>query len=144
MAVTFPLYNNFKLKQFNGNAIDLDTDTIKVALFEDDYDEDLTAEFFDDVAGTECSGTGYTAGGKEIENPAFSGTTTVLFDADDVEWTEATITDARLGIIYKDTEDPETSPLIGYIDFDADKSITAGTFKIQWNATDKILKITSN
>lgn len=146
MAVTCVVFNQFKLKQFNGNAIDLDTDTIKVALFKSDYTPDVTDEFFSEIiaAGTECSGTGYTQGGATVANAAFSGTTTVLFDADDTTWTTATITDARYGIVYKDTGTDATSPLIGYIDFGENKSVTAGTFTIQWHATDKILKITSS
>ena len=146
MAVTVVVFNNFKLKQFNGNAIDLDTDTIKVALFKSDYTPDVAHDFFDDIVGggTECSGTNYTQGGVALANPAFSGTTTVLFDADDTEWTGATITDARYGIVYKDTGNDATSPLVGYIDFGENKSVSGGTFKIQWHATDKILKITSS
>ena len=146
MAVTIVVFNEFKLKQFNGNAIDLDTDTIKVALFKSDYTPDVTDEFFSEIVagGTECSGTNYTQGGVALASPAFSGTTTVLFDATDTSWTTATITDARYGIIYKDTGNDATSPLIGYIDFGENKSVTAGTFTIQWSATDKVLKITSS
>ena len=146
MAVTCVVYNKFKLKQFDGNAIDLDNDTIKVALFKSDYTPDAAHDFFDDVVngGTECSGAGYTQGGATLANPAFSGTTIVLFDADDTVWNGATIADARYGIVYKDTGTDATSPLIGYIDFGENKSVTGGTFTIQWHATDKILKITSS
>lgn len=146
MAVTCTIFNVFKQKQFDGNAIDLDNDTIKVALFKSDYTPNVAHDFFDDVVGggTECSGTGYTQGGATVANAAFSGTTIKLFDADDTSWTGATITDARYGIIYKDTGTDATSPLMGYIDFGENKSVTAGTFTIQWHATDKILKITSS
>jgi len=137
MAVTRTLFNVFKQKQFNGNAVDLDTDTIKVALFTDAVAPTITWDFYDDVSGamTECSGTGYTAGGATIADITPTGTTTITFDATDIAWTSATITDARYAVIYKSTGTASTSKLMGWIDFGENKSVTAGTFTIQWHAS---------
>jgi hypothetical protein len=117
-------------------SIDLDTDTIKVALVTSSYVPDQDAhDFFDDVTN-EVTGTGYTAGGASLANKAVTADNTDnegVFDADDVTWSTSTIT-ARGAVIYKSTGTASTSPLIAYIDFGADKSSSAGDFKIQWNS----------
>lgn len=129
------IYNSFKKKIMDG-SIDLDTDTIKVALVTSTYTPDQDVhDFFDDITN-EVSGTGYTAGGASLANKAVTADNTDnegVFDADDVSWTTATIT-ARAAIVYKSTGTASTSPLICYIDFGSDKVSTAGTFTISWNA----------
>ena len=130
------VYNNFKKNIMNG-SIDLDTDTIKVALVTSSYTPDQDAdEFFDDVTN-EVSGTGYTAGGATLASAAVTEDTTNdlgKFDAADVTWSSSTIT-ARGAVIYKSTGTASTSPLIAYIDFGADKSSSAGDFTIQWSSS---------
>jgi hypothetical protein len=129
------IYNSFKKKIMDG-SIDLDTDTIKVALVTSSYTPDQDAhDFFDDVTN-EVSGTGYTAGGASLANKAVTADNTDnegVFDADDVTWATSTIT-ARGAVIYKSTGTASTSPLICYIDFGSDKSSTAGDFTLQWNS----------
>jgi hypothetical protein len=129
------IYNSFKKKIMDG-SIDLDTDTIKVALVTSSYTPDQDAhDFFDDITN-EVSGTGYTAGGATLANKVVSADNTDnegVFDADDTSWATSTIT-ARGAVIYKSTGTASTSPLIAYIDFGADKSSSAGTFQITWNA----------
>lgn len=129
------IYNNFKKLIMNG-GIDLDTDTIKVALVTSTYTPDQDAhDFFNDVTN-EVSGTGYTAGGSALTTKAVTADNTDnegVFDADDVSWTTSTIT-ARGAVLYKDTGVSSTSALIAYLDFGSDKISTAGTFTISWNA----------
>ena len=129
------IYNSFKGKIMDG-SIDLDTDTIKVALVTSSYTPDQDAdEFFDDVTN-EVAGTGYSAGGETLANKSVTVDNTnnlSKFDADDALWTTATIT-ARGGVIYKSTGTAATSPLICYIDFLADKTATAGDFKITFDS----------
>ena len=129
------IYNNFKKNIMNG-SIDLDTDTIKVALVTSSYTPDQdTHEFFDDVTN-EVSGTGYTAGGATLASTAVTADTTDnegVFDANDVTWSTSTIT-ARGAVIYKSTGVAGTSPLICYLDFGSDQSSSGGDFTIQWNA----------
>lgn len=130
------IYNSFK-KKIQDGSIDLDTDTIKVALVTSSYTPDQDShDFFDDVTN-EVSGTGYSAGGATL------GTVTVtqdntnnrgVFDAADTSWASSTIT-ARGAVIYKSTGTAATSPLIAYIDFGQDYSSTAATFQITWNAS---------
>lgn len=130
------IYNSFKKKIMDG-SIDLDTDTIKVALVTSSYtpDQDLH-DFFDDVTN-EVSGTGYSAGGASLANKAVTQDNTNnkgVFDADDVTWSTSTIT-ARGAVLYKSTGTASTSALICYIDFGSDKSSAGGNFTIQWNAS---------
>lgn len=129
------IYNSFKKKIMDG-SIDLDTDTIKVALVTSSYTPNQdTHDFFDDVTN-EVSGTGYTAGGASLANKAVTADNTDnegVFDADDVTWSTSTIT-ARGAVIYKSTGTASTSALICYLDFGSDKTSTAGNFTIAWNA----------
>jgi len=108
------IYNSFKQKIMDG-SIDLENDTIKVALVTSSYtpDQDNHEDFADitnEVSGTEG-----------------------VFDADDVTWSNSTIT-ARGAVVYKDSGTPATSWLICYIDFGSDYSSVAGDFKIAWNS----------
>lgn len=129
------IYNSFKAKIMDG-SIDLDTDTIKVALVTSTYTPDQDAhDFFNDITN-EVVGTGYTAGGSALAGKAVTADNTDnegVFDANDVSWTTSTIT-ARGAVIYKDTGVASTSALIAYLDFGSDKVSTAGTFTIAWNA----------
>lgn len=129
------IYNSFKSKIMDG-SIDLDTDTIKVALVTSSYAPNQdTHDFFDDVTN-EISGTGYTAGGATLAGKAVTQDNTDnegVFDANDVTWSTSTIT-ARGAVVYKSTGVASTSPLVCYIDFGSDKSSTAGDFTLQWNS----------
>lgn len=138
MPVTFLTYNAFKLKQFNGNALDLDTDTLKVALFTSSYSPALTDTLYSGLSGEVANGNGYTTGGATVTTPAFSGTTTTVFDADDTSWTFSASKTARYGVLYGSS----SSKLIGYLDFGSDQT-SGGTFTITWNASG-ILNITSS
>lgn len=129
------IFNAFKANIMNG-GIDLDTNTIKVALFTSSFAPNQdTEEDFADVTN-EVSGTGYTAGGAAIANKVVSIDDTDnegVFDGDDVTWSTSTIT-ARGAVIYKDTGTASTSLLICYLDFGSDKSSSAGNFTIQWGS----------
>ena len=98
------IFNSFKRDIMNG-GIDLDTDTIKVALVTSSYTPDQDAhDNFDDVTN-EVSGTGYTAGGATLGSVSVSADNTDnegVFDAADVTWSSSTIT-ARGAVIYKST-----------------------------------------
>lgn len=130
------IFNSFKKKIMDG-SIDLDTDTIKVALTTSSYTPDQDAhDFFDDITN-EISGTGYTTGGATLANKAVTADNTDnegVFDADDVSWSSSTITNARYAILYKSSGVSSSSPLIAAIDFGSDQSSSAGTFTITWAA----------
>ena len=130
------IYNSFKKKIMDG-SIDLDTDTIKLALVSSAYTPDQDAhDFWDDVSANEVAASGtYSAGGVTLTTSVTQDNTDNegVFDATDVSFTSATIT-ARYGVVYKSTGVAGTSPLICLIDFGGDQTSTAGTFAITFAA----------
>jgi hypothetical protein len=135
MAVTAKLYGPV-IARLTNKEIDFVTDTIKVLLATSSYTPDQDAHDYKNDVTNEVSGTGYTAGGATLANKTeayTAGTNVHKLDADDVLWPSSTIT-ARYAVLYLDTGTPSTSPLIGYVDFGADVSSTAGNFQITWSA----------
>jgi hypothetical protein len=133
MAVTAKLYANVFAKALN-KEIDLDTDTIKVALCTSTYTPSQTTHAYFSSITNEVSGTGYTAGGATLASKTVGTTSlTFTFDAADTSWATSTIT-ARYAIIYDSTGTAATSALIGYVDFGADVVSSGGTFSIVWDA----------
>ena len=130
------VYNSFKKKIMDG-SIDLDTDTIKIALVTSSYTPSAdNDDFWDDVVANEVGASGtYSAGGATLtvslsqDNTDDEG----VFDATDVSWTTATIT-ARYAVIYKSTGVSTTSPLICCIDFGSNQTSSGGTFAITFAA----------
>ncbi|MBU2249878.1 MAG: hypothetical protein KKD77_24240 [Gammaproteobacteria bacterium] len=129
------IYNSYKKGQLDG-GIDLVNHTIKVMLVTDVYSPDIDAhDFLDDITG-EVVGTGYTAGGKEIENRQTSqdnANDRGEFSGNNVTWTSSSIT-SRYAILYKSTGVAATSPVIGCLDFGGNKTSTFGDFAIAWHA----------
>lgn len=118
--------------------------TIKVALIANTYTPNQdTDQFFSTPQVNEITGAGYTAGGVTLSSKTLAydaASNEVRFDAADVSWTTASFT-ARYAVVYNSTGTASTSPLLGYVDFGADETVTSGTFSIQWDATG-VLKIT--
>jgi hypothetical protein len=115
-------------------AIDLSLTTHKWAL----YTNTLTPNFSSDVSYSstnEITGTGYTAGGKDLTGlsptTTESPTGTLRYDHNDQSWTSATIT-ARGAIEY--AEALAGNNLIVAMTFGADITSTAGAFTIQFAA----------
>jgi hypothetical protein len=92
-----------------GGDIDLITDTIKVVLIDAaDYTVSAAHDFLDDVAAGARVGTPQTLASKTITN----GT----FDAADVTFPSVTGDPCEAFLLYKDTGNEATSPLIYYAD----------------------------
>lgn len=128
------LYNSAKLRLLQGE-FDFVNDVLKVALVTAAYAADQDAhEFFADVTH-EVSGSGYTAGGKPLQNKTVTqddDNDAAIFDADDLSWTVATFV-ARAAVIYKDSGSPATSPLLAYIDFEEDIEAAGEDFLLRWH-----------
>jgi len=123
------IYNRFKANLMN-KEVDLEADTIKVMLLDNNHSFVATHNQKSEIVANEISGTGYTAGGAEITNKSVTQGSTTKWDGDDVEWTTATFS-AYHAVIYDDTL--TNDDLIASIDFGGEKSVSAGTFKIQWH-----------
>ena len=145
MAATIVAYNDGK-KYILNNAVDLDTDTIKVSLHTSTYTPDKDARDFHDDATNELSASGnYTAGGETLASKtvvADDANDRGVWDAADLTWTALTASAAfRYGVIYKDRGGASSADeLIAYIDFGADQQPAGSDFTIQWSA-DGILYI---
>ena len=78
------------------------------------------------------SGTGYSTGGKTLQNGTVANQTsvaTLTFDA--ISWTSATF-GAAYGVIYNDTDGDK---LVVVLDFGGTKSCSNGTFTITFPST---------
>lgn len=142
-----PWYGNAGLGMVSATAarrFDWVTDTIKVALTTSTYavsqDND---DFYADVTNELATATGYTAGGVTL------GTKSTVYDsasntnrliAASASWTFSASKTMRYAVIYKDTGVAATSPLLGYVDFGSDQT-SSGTFTINWDATDGVLRM---
>ena len=145
MAVTAKWYG-LGLKAVTAQSINWGSDTIKCALVTSTYTPNQdTDQFWSTPQTNEVSGTGYTAGGVTLTTSAISydtSTNEVRLDASDISWTAASFT-ARYAVVYKSTGTASTSPVLGYVDFGADETVSSGTFSITWDATG-VLKITAS
>lgn len=138
------LYGKYKENLFTqANPVDFDdnaTTTAKVALVTASYIPNVdTHDFWNDVSVNEVSGTGYTAGGNAVGNKSVSTPSSgvVTIDADDpATWAQnaAGFTTARYAILYKDTGNTATSPLIAYYDMTSDRGNVSGDFAIALDA----------
>lgn len=103
------LFAKGKKKILDGD-IDLLADNIKIVFVDEDDDVPVPAtdEFLSDIAaGARVATSGNLAG---------KSTTDGVFDADDVVVSSVTGDEFESVVIYKDTGDPATSPLIAYFD----------------------------
>jgi len=135
MTVTVNKFNAARKFLLDG-TIDLDTDTIQVALVSSAYTFSAAHTVWANISANEVSGTGYTAGGQALANKALTyDGSAAKFDADDTVWAASTIT-ARWAIMYKvGTINGLTNPLLcAYLldDTPADVSSNNADFTIQW------------
>ena len=130
MPITQAMCSSFKQQILLGEH-DLDTDTIKIALYTSAAT--LSAATTAYSTSDEVVGTGYTAGGNTLTGATVSLTgTTAFVDFSDTTWTTATIT-ARGALIYNSSKSDKA---IAVLDFGSDKTSTAGSFTVQFPAND--------
>ena len=135
------VYNSFKGRLLGDDsiistAINLKTDTIKIALLTSSYTPNADHDFFNDVSAYEVSASGsYSAGGATLTATISTDNTDDegVFDATDVSFTTASIS-ARYAVVYKSTGVASTSPLICLIDLGSTYTSTAGTFTLPFNS----------
>ena len=152
MAIASVLTNTFKEELLGGyHSFNASGDTpagsaFKIALYDDSATLGTTTTAYS--ASDEVSGSGYSAGGNALTNTGVGTTTVTSFtDFSDTSWTSASFT-ARGCLIYN------TDVLTGFttnrsvctIDFGGNKTVSSGTFTIQFptnDASDAIIRITS-
>ena len=152
MAIGSVLTNTFKEElvqaghNFNASGDTPAGDAFKIALYDDSADMGTTTTVYS--SSDEVSGSGYSAGGNALTNTGTAkSTVTAYTDFSDTSWTSASFT-ARGCMIYN------TDVLSGFttnrsvctIDFGGDKTVSSGTFTIQFptnDSSDAIIRITS-
>jgi hypothetical protein len=131
MAITQSLTNSFKKSLLDG---DMDFrsaggDTFKLAL----YTSNATLNGTTPAEEVPASGQ-YTAGGGTLINGGTSvASSTAIVDFQDISFTGVTIT-SRGALIYNSSSAVTSNAAIAVLDFGSDKTVTAGTFTIQFPA----------
>lgn len=137
MAFEQTLTTSFKQDILLG-VHDLDTDTIKMALYLATADLGAATTVY--TTSGETSGTGYTAGGKILTGvTVLTSGTTAYVDFADPSWDPAAFT-ARGALIYNASK---SNKAIAVLDFGSDKTATT-TFTVQMpanTATSALIRI---
>jgi hypothetical protein len=109
--------------------VDFDSDTIKVALLKDTYTPNQdTHDYYDDLTN-ELTGGGYALQTLTSKTVTYdSGTNKVTFDCADVTFAGLTATGIRYAVFFGDTGSGSTSPLLCYMDFEANQDVTDQDF----------------
>ena len=144
MAITSAICTSFKQEILVGthNFTATSGDTFKIALYTSSATLGAsTTAYSTSNEITNSSGTAYTAGGATLTSvtPTTSGTT-ALCDFSDVSYTSASFT-ANGALIYNDDQSDKA---VAVIAFGGDKTVSSGTFTIQFptaDATNAIIRI---
>ena len=145
MAITSAVCTSFKVELLKGvhNFTATTGNTFKIALYTSDATLGAsTTAYTTSNEITNTSGTAYTAAGATLTSvtPVASSTTSVC-DFADVSYSSATFT-ANGALIYNDSATGD--PACVAVAFGADKTVTSGTFTIQFptaDATNAIIRL---
>ena len=142
MAITSAVCNSFKQEILQGehNFTASSGDTFNLALYTSSASLGASTTAY--TTSNEVSGTGYTAKGNALTSvtPTLDSSTAVC-DFADTSFTSASFT-ARGCLIFNDSHSSDAS--VCAIAFGADKTVTSGTFTIQFptaDASDAIIRI---
>lgn len=131
MAITQALCTSFK-GEILGGIHDLDTDTIKIALYTSSASLDAATTAYSSTNEV-ANGNGYTTGGNTLTGAVISTSgTTAIVDFADSTWAAASFT-ARGALIYNSSK---SNRAIAVLDFGSDKTSTNGNFVVQFPAAD--------
>ena len=134
MAITSAICNSFKTEILTGthNFTASSGNTFNLALYTSSATLNKSTTAY--TTSEEVSGSGYTAKGNALTSvtPALS-TDTAVCDFADTSFTSASFT-ARGCLIFNDSASGD--PAVCAIDFGSDKTVTSGTFTIQFPTAD--------
>ena len=118
-------------------TLDLDTDSLKIALYDTNYAQTIDTDPLSYSATNEVTGTNWSATGVALASPSVSlvSTSGIKFDATDVSVASTTISTGVLGaLIYDDTLSPKAGIVAVYFGGTA-YTTNNGTFGITWDAS---------
>ena len=136
MAISSAICTSFKQEILVGthNFTATSGDTFKIALYTSDASLGAgTTAYSTSNEISNTSGSAYSAGGATLTSvtPTTSGTTAIC-DFSDVSYTSASFT-ANGALIYNDTQSDKA---VAVIAFGGDKTVSSGTFTIQFPTAD--------
>ena len=144
MAITSAICTSFKVELLKGvhDFTATTGDTFKIALYTSSATLGAgTTAFTTSNEITNSSGTAYTSGGATLTSVTpTSDSTTAVCDFADVSFTSASFT-ANGALIYNSSE---SNAAVAAIAFGADKTVSSGTFTIQFptaGATSAIIRL---
>ena len=152
MAISSVLQNTFKEELLGGyHSFNASGDTpagsaFKIALYDDTAVIGTTYTAYS--ASDEVSGAGYSSGGNALTNTGVAKSTVTSYtDFSDTSWTSASFT-ARGCLIYNSSSISglTANAAVCSIDFGGNKTVSSGTFTIQYPTNDSssaIIRITS-
>lgn len=144
-AVDWTIVNGcycYGLEQLAAGQIDWQQDRIMVALCAPGYEPDPQHHRFLTDVTHQITVDGYQPAVLAATTQTVEDTLTgpvVVLDANDVVWGIVTLYATR-AVVYKDTGEPATSPLISCVRFDAAPPVFGGTFRLTW-ASDGIVRL---
>ena len=133
MAITQALADSFKKSLLDG---DMDFrsaggDTFKLALYTSDATLNASTTAYTTTEEIPASGQ-YAAGGGTLINSGTSvATSTAIVDFQDLSFTGVTV-NTRGALIYNSSSSVTSNAAVAVLDFGSDKTVTAGTFTIQF------------
>ena len=137
MAITSAICNSFKNEILTAvhNFTATTGNTFKIALYTSSVTLGASTTVYsasNEITNT--SGTAYAAGGAALTNITPSlDSSTACCDFDDISWTSASFT-ANGCLIYNSTATPDNEQAVCAVAFGGDKTVSSGTFTIQFPA----------
>ena len=145
MAITSAVCTSFKVELLKGvhNFTATTGNTFKIALYTSSATLGAgTTAFSSSNEITNSSGTAYTSGGATLTSVTpTSDSTTAVCDFADVSYTDASFI-ANGALIYNDSASGDPACVV--VAFGSDKTVTSGTFTIQFptaDATNAIIRL---
>ena len=154
MGITSSLVNTFKTELLKGlHSFDTSGATpagnvFKIALYSNSTTIDTTTAAYGGPSNELAATGGYSTGGNTLTNTGVGVSTVTSFtDFSDTSWTSASFT-ARGCVIYNAStiSGLTADAMVCSIDFGGNKTVSSGTFTIQFptnDASDAIIRITS-
>ena len=137
MAITSAVCTSFKVELLKGvhNFTATTGNTFKIALYTSSATLGAgTTAFSSSNEITNSSGTAYTSGGATLTSVTpTTDSTTAVCDFSDVSYTDASFT-ANVALIYNDSASGDPACVV--VAFGSDKTVTSGTFTIQFPTAD--------
>ena len=135
MAITQALADSFKKSLLDGDMDFRSTggDTFKLALYTNSATLGASTTAYTTSNEIAASGTYAAGGGTLVRGGTSVASSTAIVDFSDISFTGVTIT-ARGALIYNSSSAVTSNAAVAVLDFGSDKSVTSGTFTVQFPA----------